>query len=191
MNSLVLEESEFGIEPVSVYSKLAENRILFISNMITEELAGDIVATLLLQFEEDQNKNISMFINANGADIRDTFMIYDMINMLGVPIETICVGEANDGAALLLAAGAKGKRYATENAMISIAQLNEGSYDLTNLTEAKATLDRLKVDNKNFITAIAKNVGKNYSEVLGDLEKRKYFSAKQAKAYGLIDHIVG
>lgn len=190
MNIIVTEETENGDIPIDIYSKLANDRILFIHDFIDDRVAIDTVAALMLKDSEDINQKISIFINVSGGDLRSVFMIYDTMKLLQSPIETFCVGEVMDEAALLLAAGTPGMRFATENSLICVGQLHSDGNMRSDIADAFVLMERLKRDNKMFIGELAKCAGKKVKDVMTDLERRKFFSAKQAKQYGLIDAIV-
>lgn len=190
MNIVVTEETDNGEVLVDIYSKLASDRILFIHDRIDDKLATDIMATLMLKDSEDSNSKISIFINSEGGDLRSIFMIYDAMKIVQSPIETFCVGEAFDEVVLLLAAGTPGMRHATENSIICASQLLSNGTLYSDISDAFILMDRIKRDNKNFITALAKCVKKPTKTVMADLERKKFFSAKQAVQYGLIDSIV-
>src|SRR5947208_340183 len=97
--------------PIDVFSKLANDRILFISDMLSDHLASDIVATLILKDSESSSEKITIFINSQGGDIRNALMICDMMRLLESPIETVCIGAASDEAAIILASGTPGMRF--------------------------------------------------------------------------------
>src|SRR5271170_1185233 len=103
---------------MDVYQKLAADRILFVCGDISDELATDIIATLLLKDSEDSEKKITLFINSHGGDIRNAYMIYDVMTMIQAPVETVCIGAAIDEALVLLAGGTPGMRFATKHAVI-------------------------------------------------------------------------
>lgn len=191
MNTLVSETTEHGDIPIDIYTKLANNRILFISDEVNDKVAADITATLLLKDGEDPDKKISIFINSEGGDIRCVFMIYDMMQLLQCPIETICVGSAMNEVVLLLAAGTPGMRYASQNAVICPSQLVQEKYYYANLIDAKSLLERIQKDNKNLMTALAKKTNKKMTEVMMDFERKKFLSPKQAKNYGIVDNVIG
>jgi ATP-dependent Clp protease protease subunit len=190
LNTLVLEQTEYGEMPVDVYQKLANDRILFITDDINDQIATDIIATLLLKDSEDPDKKITIFINSSGGDIRNAFMIYDVMNMISAPIETVCIGSALDEAAILLASGQKGMRLATKNAVIAISQLVHDWYMHTNLTDAKNLLEQSQIDNNRLMEIFSKATGKSSKEVKEDFDRRVFFSAAQAVKYGLIDKVV-
>lgn len=197
MNTIIIEETEQGEYPIDIYTKLSRDRILFLYDYIDDKLATDIVATLLLKDSEfndgvtDEDNKISIFINAEGGDIRNVFMIYDVIKMLQSPIETICVGSAMDEVALLLAAGTPGNRFATQNSVICPSQLMADKSFYANLTDAKSIMERFSRDNKDYMSALAKCTNKSVKQVMEDFERKKFMTAKQAVAYGIIDGVVG
>ena len=190
MNTLVLETTEHGDFPVDVYQKLSNDRILFICNSIDDQLAADIVATLLLKDSEDSEKKITLFINSMGGDIRNALMIYDMMQMIDSPIETVCIGAAMDEAAIILAAGTPGMRFATKNSRIAVSQLVHDWVTHANLTDAKKILDMFVQDNKRMMDIIAQCSGKTTKQVMEDFDRRVFMNANQAVKYGLIDKVV-
>ena len=190
MNTLVLETTEHGDFLVDVYQKLSNDRILFICNSIDDQLAADIVATLLLKDSEDSEKKITLFINSMGGDIRNALMIYDMMQMIDSPIETVCIGAAMDEAAIILAAGTPGMRFATKNSRIAVSQLVHDWVTHANLTDAKKILDMFVQDNKRMMDIIAKCSGKTTKQVMEDFDRRVFMNANQAVKYGLIDKVV-
>ena len=190
MNTIITETTEHGEMPLDVYQKLSNDRILFICNDITDELATDITATLLLKDAEDPDKKITLFINSDGGDIRNIFMIYDMMNMISAPIETVCIGAAMDEAAVLLTAGTPGMRFATKNCRIAASQLVNDWMMRANLTDAKKYLDVAMADNKRMMEIFAKTTGKTIKQVSQDLDRRVFFSASQAVKYGFIDRVI-
>lgn len=197
MNTFIIEETENGDYPIDIYTKLSRDRILFLYDFIDDKLATDIVATLLLKDSEfneggtEEDNKISIFINAEGGDIRNVFMIYDVIKMLQSPIETICVGSAMDEVTLILAAGTPGRRFATQNAAICPSQLFADRSFHANLSDAKGIMDRFSRDNRDYMNALAKCTNKPLKTVMADFERKKFMTAKQAVTYGLIDGVVG
>jgi ATP-dependent Clp protease, protease subunit len=190
LNTLVLETNEHGDFPVDVYQKLSNDRILFICDTITDAVASDIVATLLLKDAEDSEKKITLFINSMGGDIRNALMIYDMMQMIDSPIETVCIGSAMDEAALILAAGTPGMRLATKNCRIAVSQLVHDWVTNTNLTDAKKILDLAMQDNKRMMDILAKCTGKSAKQVTQDFERRVFMNPAQAVKYNLIDKVI-
>jgi ATP-dependent Clp protease protease subunit len=190
LNTLILEETEQGEMVSDVYQRLAQDRILFIHEYIDDKVASDICATLLLKNAEDKENKITLFINSEGGDIRSTFMIYDVINIIDSPIETICAGSAWDEVLLLLAAGTKGMRFATQNSVICASQLMYNKMHFSDLTDARIIKDIIKNDNKKMLEAFASITGKTYSTIVEDFNDKKFMTPAQAKKYGLIDGII-
>ena len=190
MNTLVLEQTEHGEMPMDVYQKLANDRILFLTEDLHDNLATDIVATLLLKDTEDPEKKVTLFINCHGGDIRNAFMIYDVMTMIQAPIETVCIGAAIDEAVVLLAGGSPGMRFATKHAIIAASQLQPGLHMHTDLPGAASVLKQHKLDNDRLMDILAKSTKKTVAQVRKDFDRRTFFSAPQALKYGLIDKIV-
>lgn len=177
--------------PIDVFQKLSDDRILFITDFIDDRVSSDIAATLLLKDAEDEESKITLFLNTEGGDIRSVFTIYDMMKIVACPIETICVGAAMNEAVLLLAAGTPSMRFATQNSVISVSPLTQDEHYRANLEDAGSILKRIQKDNKNFMSALAKSMDKKVSDVSSQFAKKTFMTAKQAKAAGLIDQIVG
>jgi ATP-dependent Clp protease protease subunit len=190
LNTLVLEQTENGDIAMDVYQKLAQDRILFLSEDLHDDLATDMVATLLLKDSEDPDKKITLFINSHGGDIRNAFMIYDVMTMLQAPIETVCIGAAMDEALILLAGGEPGMRFATKHAIIAATQLLPGLHMHTDLPGAKAMMHQHKLDNDRLIDILSKTSGKTVAKIKQDFDRRVFFNAAQALKYGFIDGIV-
>lgn len=191
MNTLVLEINADGDEvPMDVYQKLANDRILFITDHVNDEIATDIIATLLLKDGENPEQKITLFINSNGGDIRNTLMIYDMMQVISAPVETICIGAAMDEAAILLAGGQKGMRLATKNAVIAVSQLVQDWMGHTNLTDGKNLLDQLVIDNNRLVNILARSTGKTIKKIKEDFDRRVFFNPNEARKFGLIDRVI-
>lgn len=190
MNKLTTEETEMGEVPVDIFYKLSKNRILFIDSEITDQLATDICATLLLKDNEDSSSKITLIINSPGGDIRNIFMIYDMMNIITSPIETVCIGSVSDEAVLLLSAGTPGMRFITKNSNVSLNQIVHDGMRVSDLTDAKIALDAVSKDNDNFLKALAKCINKNYKSLSLDLNRKKFLNSTQAVKYGIVDKIV-
>lgn len=188
MNTFITETTEHGDIVVDVYTKLANNRVLFIS-AIDDAAASNIVASLIVLDGESSEEKISLFINSYGCDIRNALMIYDTIKLLKSPIETICVGNIASEAVILLCAGTPGMRIATKNSVISVSPLIiEGSL-IGNLTDAQKQLNLQLRDNNSLMEILAAATNKPLKTILKDFPNNRFFSAAEAKAYGLIDKI--
>jgi ATP-dependent Clp protease protease subunit len=189
MNSLIVEETDHGESVQNVFTKLASSRIIFLSNVITDSVASDIVATLLYLDSVSQDK-ISIYINSEGGELRNIFMIYDIMHLLKSPIETVCIGSAHYESALLLASGTKGMRYATKNATICLSNYLVGEPSYSDLTDASITLEKSKKDNKSLMLALGKATGQTLAKITKDCEKKMYLNSLGAKKYGVIDYVI-
>lgn len=190
MNTTLIEHSEQGGFPIDIFTKLSHHRILFLNDYIDQMIAVDFAATLLLKDMESSKEKISIYINSEHGDIRSIMTIYDTMRMIAAPIETVCCGTAMNEVVLLLAAGTKGMRYATSNAVISGSQLIHDQSYMSDLTDAKTVMDCFAQDNKKFMSALAKATNKKLSQVMKDFERKKFFNAEQAKKYGIVDEIL-
>lgn len=190
MNTLILEDSEQGELVIDVYQRLANDRILFIHEYIDDRIASDICATLLLKNAENKEEKITLFINSENGDMRSVFMIYDMMNVIDSPIETICSGSAWNEPLLLLAAGNKGMRFATQNSVICASEIMYDKLHFSDLTDARTIKDIIKNDNRRMLEAFSSITGKPYKTVVEDFAKKNFMNPTQAKKYGLIDGII-
>lgn len=190
MNTIVTEMTEQGEVAIDVFQKLASDRILFIFGDIDDTMAADVSATLLLKDGEDPEKKITIFINSQGGNIRDVLAIYDMMCMVEAPLETVCIGAAVKEAAILLAAGTPGMRLATKHSVISVGHLVNDWVKLSDLTEAKISLDQALADNKRMLEIFAKTTKKPYKKIYSDFEREVFMNSQEALKYGLIDRII-
>jgi ATP-dependent Clp protease protease subunit len=187
---LVLEQTEHGEMPMDVYQKLANDRILFITDHINDMIATDIIATLMLKDFEDPDAKITLFINSDGGDIRNALMIFDVMQMVSAPIETVCIGSAMGEACILLAGGHQGMRFATQNSIISVSQITHNWHTNTNLTDAKNIMEQSQLDNDRLLDILSATTGKSLTRLKKDFDREVFFNAKQALKYGLIDKVV-
>lgn len=191
MNTIILEETENGDIPVDVFHKLTDSRIIFVTDLVNDQAITDIIATLILKDAEDEESKITLFINSTGGSIRNALMLYDMMNTITAPIETICIGTAFDEAAIILAGGTEGMRRATKHSVIAVSQLENGLMGgHTNIVDGGNLLDQFKSDNNRLLHIISQHTGKSLKQVKSDFDRRHFFNAKEAKEYGLIDSIV-
>ena len=173
-------------EPVNLYSHLLAKRIIFLRGELTEEIANEIIAQLL--FLAEDSKDISLYINSFGGSVTAAFAIYDTIQQISSDVCTVCVGTAASMGAILLSSGTKGKRYTLPNARIKIQQITgniEGkAIDIE--TAAKEILYQKEAINK----ILAANTNRSLELIEHDTQRDFFLSAKEAKAYGLVDKIV-
>lgn len=184
----VLEKSQFGERSYDIYSRLLKDRIVFLGGEINSDVANLINAQLLFLESEDSKKDIKLYINSPGGSVYDGLSIYDTMNYLKCEVSTICIGLAASMGAVLLSAGAKGKRFALPNSRILIHQVLGGAEGQASDIKIQAEeILRIK-DSLNQI--LAKNTGQSIEKINGDTDRDYYLSPLQAKEYGLIDNVV-
>ena len=184
----VIEKTQFGERVYDIYSRLLEERIVFLGTPINDDVSNSIIAQLLFLEKEDAKKDITLYVNSPGGQVSSTLAMYDTMQYVQSPISTVCLGMAASGGAIILMGGAKGKRFALEHAEIMIHQPLGG-------TEGQATDIAIHaehiVQTKQLLNElIAKHSGKAGKQVPLDTERDKFMSAQQALEYGLIDRIV-
>ncbi|MGL4308639.1 MAG: ATP-dependent Clp endopeptidase proteolytic subunit ClpP [Cetobacterium sp.] len=186
-NPTVIENTGKGERAYDIYSRLLKDRIIFLGTEIDDQVANSVVAQLLFLEAEDPEKDIIMYINSPGGVITSGMAIYDTMNYIKPDVQTVCLGQAASMGALLLSAGAKGKRYALENARIMIHQpLGGAKGQATDIAiQAKEILRMKEMTTK----ILAKNTGKPEDEIMKDTERDNFMSAEEAKAYGIIDGV--
>jgi len=186
---MVVEKTGGGERAYDIYSRLLKDRIVFVGGEIEDAMANAIVAQLLFLQAEDSEKEISMYINSPGGSVTAGLAILDTMKMVKCPVATYCVGQAASMGAILLAAGDKGKRVALPNARIMIHQPWGGAQGKASDIEITAKeILRLK-DILNGILAEAS--GKNVVEVVQDTDRDHFMSADEAKAWGIVDRVMG
>lgn len=184
----VIEKTQFGERVYDIYSRLLEERIVFLGTAINDEVANSIIAQLLFLEKEDPKKDITLYVNSPGGQVSSTLAMYDTMQHVQPDISTVCLGMAASGGAVVLMGGAKGKRFALEHAEIMIHQPLGGA-------EGQATDIAIHADHiiktKGLLnTLIAKHTGKKLLDVERDTERDKFMTAKEALDYGLIDKII-
>lgn len=190
MNGQVLEKvSQHGETVFDIYDKLSSNRTLFLSELIYDEVASGIVATLFL-LDSISHDQITIILNSEGGDIQDILSIYDAMNIIQSPKRVLCVGSAMEQTSLILAAGTKGLRSATQNAVIAPSKINFNRSNYSDLTDAKITMDQIKKYNKIYLSCLSKCSGKKVADLEKDLEKTRFMSPPEAIKYGLIDNVM-
>ena len=175
-----------GSDTFDVSQKLLEGRILFISGYVSDSLASNIVANILHKNIESPEEKITIFINAEGGDLRSVFSIYDMMKLSSCPIETICNGTCFVEAVLILTAGTKGMRYATKHSTITIGPLSYNSmyYETKPLSDIKEEHKLIEESNAQFFKALEKSCGKSMDNFKS---MKKFLKAEEAIEYGVID----
>ena len=184
----VIEKTGRGERQYDIYSRLLEDRIVFIGSPIDDGVANSVIAQLLFLQKENKNQDINLFLNTPGGSVTAGLAIYDTMQFVQCPVATYCIGQAASMGAVLLAAGTKGKRHALPHSRIMIHQPWGGvqgqASDIS--IQAKEIL-RLK-DRLNEI--LAKACGKSVEAIGKDTDRDNFMSAEEAKNYGLVDHVV-
>jgi len=188
MVPMVIETSSRGERAYDIYSRLLKDRIIFLGDGIEDHMANLIIAQLLFLEAEDPERDISLYINSPGGVVTSGLAIYDTMNYLRAPVSTICIGMAASMASVLLAAGAKGKRYALPNSRIMIHQGSGGFRGST--PDVLIQVKELEDLNRRLHDILAKHTGKPAAQVAIDSDRDFFLGAAEAKEYGLIDEIV-
>lgn len=184
----VIEKSNFGERAYDIYSRLLKERIVFLGSAIDEDVANTVVAQLLFLQKEDEKKDISMYVNSPGGSVSAGLAILDTMRYISCDVSTVCVGLAASMGAVILTAGAKGKRFALPNAEIMIHQPWGGIQGQATDLSIQAT-HILKI--KDRLNKILKEcTGQTLEAIERDTDRDKYMSAEEALKYGLIDSIV-
>lgn len=183
----VIEQTGRGERGYDIYSRLLKDRIVFIGEPIDDNLANVVVAQLLFLESEDPDKDISLYINSPGGVVTAGLAIYDTIQYIKPAVSTICIGQAASMGAVLLAAGAKGKRYALPNARIMIHQPSGGSQGQATDIEIQ-TKEMIRI--KTMLNEIMeKHTGQPIKKIIKDMDRDFFMSPEESKAYGIIDEV--
>jgi ATP-dependent Clp protease protease subunit len=184
----VVEQTSRGERSYDLYSRLLNDRIVFLNGEVNEASASIIVAELLYLEAQDPDKDIQMYINSPGGSVTDGLAIYDTMQYIKADVATICVGMAASMGAFLLAAGAKGKRMALPHAEIMIHQVLGGTQGQETDIQIEARhIARIK---HTLTEALAASTGKDYDQVYADCERNNWMTAEEAAEYGLIDKVI-
>ena len=182
----VIEQTSRGERSYDIYSRLLNDRIIFLGEEVTDVSANLIVAQLLFLESEDPGKDIHMYINSPGGSVSAGLAIYDTMQYIKCDVSTICIGMAASMGAFLLAGGTKGKRMALPNSEIMIHQPSGGAQGQA--TEIKIVAEQILKTKRKLNEILAANTGKPLEQIEIDTERDNYMSAEEAKAYGLIDN---
>jgi len=184
----VIEKSQRGERAYDIFSRLLEERIIFLAGPITDALSNLVIAEILFLASRDPNRDIKLYINSPGGSVTAGLAIYDTIQYVKPDVSTICVGMAASMAATLLAAGAKGKRFALPNAEILLHQVAGGVSGQAAEIEIGAR-QILKIKQK-LNQILAKHTGQPLKKIEKDTDRDFYLSAEEAKKYGIIDEVI-
>lgn len=184
----VLEKTKYGERAYDIYSRLLKERIIFLAGPITDALSNSVIAQMLFLASADPKKDIQLYINTPGGSVTAGMAIYDTMQYVECPVDTICFGLAGSMGAVLLAAGAKGKRYSLPNTEILLHQIAGGFQGQAIEIEITAK-QIIKIKNK-LNKIIAKHTGQPLEKVEKDTDRDFYLSAEEAKEYGIIDEVL-
>jgi len=184
---MVVEQSGRGERAYDIFSRLLKDRIIFITDQIEDNMANLIIAQLLFLESEDPEKDIYLYINSPGGVVTAGLAIYDTMQYLKAPVNTVCIGQAASMGAVLLAAGAKGKRYALPNARIMIHQGSGGFRG--NTPDVMIQVKELETLVDKLTKILAHHTGQTAEQVKKDSDRDRFMSAEEAKTYGLIDEV--
>ena len=183
----VVERTSGGERSYDLYSRLLEDRIIFLSGEIDDAMANTVVAQLIYLEGKDPNKDVSLYINSPGGSVSAGMAIYDTMNYIKCDVSTICIGMAASMAAFLLSSGAQGKRFALKNSEVMIHQPLGGAQGQASDIRIQAEhILRIKAKMNSIL---AKNTGKSVAEIERDTDRDNYLTADEALAYGLIDRV--
>ncbi|HUY49734.1 MAG TPA: ATP-dependent Clp protease proteolytic subunit [Streptosporangiaceae bacterium] len=184
-----VERTSYGIKEMNPYNKLFEERIIFLGVQIDDASANDVMAQLITLESIDPDRDILIYINSPGGSVTSMMAIYDTMQYIQPEIQTICIGQAASAAAVLLAAGTPGKRLALPNARILLHQpATEGGYGQSSDLEIQAReILRMRAAMEKIV---ALHTGRTEEQVRHDIERDKFFTAAEAKEYGLVDEVL-
>ena len=184
----VIEKSQFGERAYDIYSRLLKERIVFLAGPISDAVANSIIAQMLFLASKDPGKDIQLYINTPGGSVTAGLAIYDTMQYVKCPISTVCVGLAGSMGATLLAAGAKGKRFALPNAEILLHQVAGGVTG--EAVEIEITAKQIIKIKEKLNKILAKHTGQLLEKVEKDTDRDFYLSAEESKEYGIIDEVI-
>jgi len=185
---MVVDQTSTGERSYDIYSRLLEDRIVFISGEITDEKANVVVAQLIYLEAKNPNKDICVYINSPGGSVTAGLAIYDTMNYLKCDVSTICVGLAASMGAVLLSSGTKGKRFCLPNSEVMIHQPLGGAQGQA--TDIEITAKHILKTKDNLLKILANNTGKDKAEIEKDADRDYFMSANEAVKYGLVDKVI-
>ena len=184
----VIESTNRGERAYDIYSRLLANRIVFLGTAIDDHVANLVIAQLLHLESESMDHDISLYINSPGGDMTALFAIHDTMQFVGPDVSTICVGQAASAAAVLLAAGAKGKRYALPNARVLVHQPHGGAQGQS--TDMEIAVAEMVEMRRRMVEILIEATGQTFERVSADMDRDFILRGDKAVEYGLVDHII-
>ena len=183
----VIEKTSAGERAYDIYSRLLEDRIIFLSGQINDVMANTVVAQLLYLESKDSEKDIVLYINSPGGSVTAGMAIYDTMNFIKCDVSTVCIGMAASMAAFLLSSGTKGKRYCLPNSEVMIHQPLGGAEGQA--SDIVITANHIQKIKEKMTKILSENSNQPYEKVLADTDRDNYLSAQDALEYGLIDKV--
>lgn len=185
---VVIENDGRGERSYDIYSRLLKDRIIFLGGEVEDNIANSIIAQLLFLDAQDKEKDIVMYINSPGGVVTAGLAIYDTMRHIKADVSTVCIGQAASMGAVLLAAGAKGKRYSLPNSRVMIHQPSGGARgQATDIQIQAKEIEKIK---KTLNEILSEATGKSVEEIYRDTERDNFMSSEEALAYGIIDKIL-
>ncbi len=184
----VIEKSQRGERAYDIYSRLLKERIIFLSGPIHDQMANTIIAQLLYLESENPEKDISLYINSPGGSVSASLAILDTMNYVQSEIQTICVGIAASGGAVILSAGESGKRYCLENSEVMIHQPHGGAEGQA--TDIKIRAEQMVKTRRRLNRILSNNTGQSIEKIEDDVDRDFFMTAEESKEYGIIDEIM-
>lgn len=185
---MVVDQTSTGERSYDIYSRLLEDRIIFLTGEINDSVANTVVAQLIYLEAKNPNKDICLYINSPGGSVSAGFAIYDTMQYIKCDVSTICVGMAASMGAFLLAGGTKGKRFCLPNGEVMVHQPLGGAQGQA--SDIIISANHIKRTKKKLIDIMAANTGQPAKKLEKDLDRDNYMTAVEAKAYGLVDDVI-
>ncbi|TSC83734.1 MAG: hypothetical protein G01um101413_874 [Parcubacteria group bacterium Gr01-1014_13] len=184
----VIEKTSYGERAYDIYSRLLQDRIIFLGTAIDDNVANVIIAQLLFLENQNPDKDIKLYINSPGGSVTAGMAIYDTMQYIKPDVSTICVGMAASMGAFLLSAGAKGKRFALPNSEIMIHQVMGGMEGQA--SDIKIRAERILKMKDNLNKIMAKHTGKNLAQIEKDTDRDNFMDAEESVKYGIVDKVI-
>jgi len=185
----IVEKSQRGERAYDIFSRLLEERIIFLAGPVTDLNANIVIAQMLYLVSKDPKRDIKLYINSPGGSVTAGLAIYDTMQYLKCPVSTICIGLTASMAAVILACGTRGKRFSLPNAEILLHQVAGGMQGQA--TDIEITAKQIVKMKEKLNSILAKHTGQPLDKVIKDTDRDFYLSADEAKKYGLIDEVIG
>lgn len=184
----VIEKSPYGERAYDIYSRLLKDRIVFLGDAVSDDVANIVIAQLLFLESQDKEKDIKLYINSPGGSVTAGLAIYDTIRYIKPDVSTICIGMAASMSAILLAAGAKGKRFVLPNSEVMIHQIMGGAEGQA--TDIKIRAERILKLKERLNEILAEHTGQSLAKVEKDTDRDYFMTPQEAVAYGIVDKII-